>query len=220
MKPVLPGSRQWCASFGPSSHGKLMYLYYLASAPQASLNPIRLAVSSVITGWVISPWRPQVSDLLWAQGAEEGKQNQHEGLSARSVLQEGHEENPITASAPIFMLERSRGRYCHPHLLLTFSCLSKVHLQCNENAVPPLSALIFSLFYLFTHLVLLLTKMHNNTHGQATWEHWEDHSQNKMLVLYLSANQAYIEFAMSYLSYWLFHNRHQSDLVLFVGACI
>lgn len=34
----------------PSSHRILIYLHYLASAPlQASLNPIRLAMSSIIT---------------------------------------------------------------------------------------------------------------------------------------------------------------------------
>ncbi len=45
---------------------------------------------------------------LWAQGAEEGKQNPHEGLSGRSVLEEGHEENTITTTAAIFMLVQKK----------------------------------------------------------------------------------------------------------------
>lgn len=90
MKPVLPRSRQWCVSSSPSSHGILIYLYYLASAPQASLNPIRLAMSSVITGWAIPPWRPPVSDLCGLRVQRRGSRIHMkgflEGLCWRRVM--------------------------------------------------------------------------------------------------------------------------------------
>lgn len=154
MKPILPRSRQWCVCSSPSSHGILIYLYYLASAPQTSLNPIRLAMSSVVTGWAILPRRPPCVWSLWAHGAEEGKQNPHEGLPGRSVLKEGHEENPITTSAPIFMLGSSKGGYFLLWLSVTTSCLPTVQPQSSKNKCPPF---FFSLI-LFLSVLTLFSK--------------------------------------------------------------
>lgn len=82
---------------------------------------------------------------LWAEGAEEGKK-----ISLEVRTDEGHEENPITTSVPIFMLGHSKGGYCHPCLLVTAlrrPRALKIHLF-----------VIFSLYHL-PFLCLLLFKL-------------------------------------------------------------
>lgn len=114
-------------------------------SPQASLNSIRLAMSSVIPRWAIFPLRPLVSDL-WAGGCRGGQAEPTWRSFWKSLLEEGHEENPITTSAPIFMLGSSKGGYCRPCLPVTTLCPPKVQLQSSENTFVPPSASAFSLF--------------------------------------------------------------------------
>lgn len=121
MKAGRARSRQWCVS--SSRPAVLIYLYDLASAPgppQASLNAIRLGMSSVITGWAISPRRPPLSDLcsggsrcgrgeahwtwraLWKLCGSGGKP--HYSFSTSVTAKEVQKEDIIVLASPCTIL--------------------------------------------------------------------------------------------------------------------
>lgn len=98
-----------------------------------------------------------MSDLCGLGVQRKGRRIHMRGFSGRSVLEEDHVENPITRSAPIFMLGSSKRGYCHPCLPAITPCLPKVQLQSPENNFFPLSELIVCIFLLSTLFVINLT---------------------------------------------------------------